>query len=172
MPCPVFSLAVDLLAAPKPRRTKSHSKVTKSDFWGSPPSNGNPKTNPQKVTFLPEKFRVKQSLLGLLWGKPRKSLFSHFGRGPHLRPVTARPVIRMFRNFHVLAVRSFRISAFSSSDLHFFVSCGRRETLHFPHFRLERPALLILTSIGCNGLSDFQCFGISGASSWPAASQQ
>ena len=41
-----------------------------------------------KVTFWPEKsllshiFRVKKSLwellLGLLWGRPRKSLFSHF----------------------------------------------------------------------------------------------
>ena len=77
--------AADLLEAPKPRKITSISKALKSDFRGLPQSN--PKSNP-KSNFLARKvtqkwlFRVKTLLLGLflglLWGRPRKSLFRRF----------------------------------------------------------------------------------------------
>ena len=77
--------AADFLEPPKTRRIKSSSKWLKSDFRGLPQNN--PKSDPER-NFLSRNvtqkwlFRVRKLLsgwlLGLLWGRPRKSLFSHF----------------------------------------------------------------------------------------------
>ena len=76
----VYCMFKKILTSQNPRNPKKF-KVTrkwlKSDFWGLP------KSNPQS-NFLTRKshfwvtFRVKKLLLGLLWGRPQKSLFSHF----------------------------------------------------------------------------------------------
>ena len=61
--------------------TKVTQKWLKSDFRRPPQSN--PRSNP-KSNFLTRKvtqkwlFRVRKLLFGLLWGGPRKSLFSQF----------------------------------------------------------------------------------------------